>query len=103
MPSIGDYLSLVMHFILAFGIAFLLPVLLMLMERAGLVTRDQLKRGRRYAVLVAFVIAAVATPPDVLSQFMLAVPLILLYEISLIAIWFTERRRAREAAGSELL
>ena len=103
LPSIGDYLSLVMHFILAFGIAFLLPVLLMLMERAGLVTRDQLKRGRRYAVLVAFVIAAVATPPDVLSQFMLAVPLILLYEISLIAIWFTERRRAREAAGSELL
>ena len=103
LPSIGDYLSLVMHFILAFGIAFLLPVLLMLMERAGLVTRDQLKRGRRYAILVAFVIAAVATPPDVLSQFMLAVPLILLYEISLIAIWFTERRRAREAAGSELL
>ena len=103
LPSIGDYLSLVMHFILAFGIAFLLPVLLMLMERAGLVTRDQLKGGRRYAVLVAFVIAAVATPPDVLSQFMLAVPLILLYEISLIAIWFTERRRAREAAGSELL
>lgn len=103
LPSIGEYLSLVMHFILAFGIAFLLPVLLMLMERAGLVTRDQLKSGRRYAILVAFVIAAVATPPDVLSQFMLAVPLILLYELSLIAIWFTERRRAREAAGSELL
>ncbi len=103
LPSIGEYLSLVMHFILAFGIAFLLPVLLMLMERAGLVTRDQLKRGRRYAILVAFVVAAVATPPDVLSQFMLAVPLILLYELSLIAIWFTERRRAREAAGSELL
>ena len=97
LPSVGDYLSLVMHFILAFGIAFLLPVLLMLLERAGLVTRDQLKSGRRYAVLVAFVIAAVATPPDVLSQFMLAVPLIILYELSLIAIWFTERRRARDA------
>jgi sec-independent protein translocase protein TatC len=92
-----------MHFILAFGIAFLLPVLLMLLERAGLVTRDQLKRGRRYAILVAFIIAAVATPPDVLSQFMLAVPLIVLYELSLIAIWFTERRRARETTGSELL
>jgi sec-independent protein translocase protein TatC len=103
LPSIGEYLSLVMHFILAFGIAFLLPILLMLMERAGLVTRDQLKSGRRYAILGAFVIAAVATPPDVLSQFMLAVPLILLYEISLIAIWFTERRRAREPKGSELL
>jgi sec-independent protein translocase protein TatC len=97
MPAIGDYLSLVMHFILAFGIAFLLPILLMLMERAGLVTRAQLTRGRRYAILVAFIVAAIATPPDVLSQLMLAVPLMLLYELSLIAIWFTERRRAREA------
>jgi sec-independent protein translocase protein TatC len=99
LPAMGEYLSFVMHFILAFGIAFLLPVLLMLMERAGLVTRDQLKRGRRYAILVAFVVAAVATPPDVISQFMLAVPLILLYELSLVAIWFTERRRAREKAA----
>ena len=96
LPAMGQYLSFVMHFILAFGIAFLLPVLLMLLERAGLVTRMQLVKGRRYAILVAFVIAAVATPPDVLSQFMLAIPLILLYELSLIAIWFTERRRARQ-------
>ena len=95
LPAIGEYLSLVMHFILAFGIAFLLPVLLMLLERAGIVTRDQLKRGRRYAVLIAFVVAAVATPPDGLSQFML------LYELSLIAIWFTERSRAR-GAGAEI-
>jgi sec-independent protein translocase protein TatC len=102
LPAVGEYLSLVMHFILAFGIAFLLPVLLMLLERAGIVTRRQLTSGRRYAVLVAFLVAAVATPPDVLSQFMLAVPLILLYELSLIAIWFTERRRAREA-GTEAL
>jgi sec-independent protein translocase protein TatC len=101
LPAMGEYLSFVMHFILAFGIAFLLPVLLMLIERAGLVTRDQLKRGRRYAILVAFLVAAVATPPDVLSQFMLAIPLIVLYEISLVAIWFTERRRAR--AGAEAL
>ncbi|MDT9598059.1 twin-arginine translocase subunit TatC [Sphingosinicella rhizophila] len=99
LPAVGDYLSLVMHFILAFGVAFLLPILLMLMERAGLVTRQQLKGGRRYAILIAFVIAAVATPPDVVSQFMLAIPLILLFELSLIAIWFTERRRARTAAS----
>lgn len=98
LPAVGEYLSLVMHFILAFGIAFLLPVLLMLLERAGLVTRQQLTSGRRYAILVAFIISAVATPPDVLSQFMLAIPLILLYEISLIAIWFTERRRSRDTS-----
>ena len=98
LPAVGNYLDFVTRFLFGFGVAFLLPVLLMLLERAGLVTRDQLKRGRRYAIVVAFVLAAVLTPPDVISQFMLAVPLILLYEISLIAIWFTERRRARDAA-----
>jgi len=98
LPAIGYYLDFVMRFIFGFGVSFLLPVLLMLLERAGLVTRDQLKRGRRYAIVVAFVLAAVLTPPDVISQFMLAIPLILLYEISLVAIWFTERKRAREAA-----
>ena len=98
LPAMGEYLSFVMHFILAFGISFLLPILLILLERAGLVTRDQLKSGRRYAILVAFVIAAIATPPDIISQFMLAIPLILLYELSLIAIWFTERKRAKEKA-----
>lgn len=98
LPAIGDYLSLVMQFVLAFGVAFLLPVLLMLLERAGLVTRDQLRRGRRYAILIAFIVAAIATPPDVISQLMLAIPLIFLYELSLIAIWFTERKREKEKA-----
>lgn len=97
LPAIGNYLDFVMRFIFGFGVAFLLPVLLMLLERAGLVTRDQLKKGRRYAIVVAFVIAAVLTPPDVVSQLLLAVPLVLLYEISLVAIWLTERRRAKEA------
>src|SRR3546814_20902979 len=89
-----------MHVILAFGIAFLLPVLLMLLERAGIVTRDQLKRGRRYAILVAFVIAAVATPPDVLSQFMLAIPLICLYELSLVAIRPEDSRVGKECVST---
>ena len=70
----------------------------MLLERAGIVTRDQLVAGRRYAIVAVFVIAAVLTPPDILSQLLLAGPLVLLYELALIAIWFTERRRKRDAA-----
>ena len=100
LPGVGNYLDFVTRFIFAFGVAFLLPVLLMLLERAGLVTRLQLKRGRRYAIVVAFIVAAVLTPPDVVSQLMLAVPLVLLFEFSLIAIWFTERRRARDKSGA---
>ena len=95
LPGIGDYLDFVTRFIFGFGVAFLLPVLLMLLERAGIVTRAQLKSGRRYAIVGAFAVAAVLTPPDVISQFLLAVPLWGLYELSLIAIWFTERRRAK--------
>jgi len=98
LPGVGNYLDFVTKFIFGFGVAFLLPVLLMLLERAGIVTRRQLKSGRRYAVVIAFVIAAVLTPPDVVSQLTLAVPLVLLYEVALIAIWFTERRRARRKA-----
>ncbi|WP_260583302.1 twin-arginine translocase subunit TatC [Sphingopyxis sp. PET50] len=93
LPSVGNYLSFIMQFVMAFGIAFLLPILLMLLERSGIVTRQQLVSARRYMIVAAFAIAAVATPPDVLSQFLLAVPLILLYEISIFAIWFTQRRR----------
>jgi len=101
MPAIGNYLSFVTRFLFGFGIAFLLPVLLMLLETAGLVTRAQLKKGRRYAIVIAFVIAAILTPPDVVSQLLLAIPLLLLYEFSMIAIWFTERKRARKAAQAE--
>ena len=99
LPGIGNYLSFVTQFLFGFGVAFLLPVLLMLLEAAGLVSRAQLKKGRRYAIVIAFVIAAVLTPPDVISQLLLAVPLLLLYEFSLIAIWFTEKRRSRGAAA----
>ena len=98
LPAVGNYLDFVTKFLFGFGVAFLLPVLLMLLERAGIVTRAQLKAGRRYAVVGSFAVAAVLTPPDVVSQLMLAVPLVLLYEVALIAILFTERRRAREAA-----
>ena len=100
LPGVGNYLDFVTRFMFGFGVAFLLPVALMLMERAGLVTRQQLKRGRRYAILIAFVLAAILTPPDVLSQFLLAVPLIVLYELSLVAIWLTERKRNRAASAA---
>lgn len=105
LPGTGDYLALVMQFILAFGISFLLPVLLMLLNRANIVTRAQCVGARRYAIVGIFIVAAVATPPDVVSQLLLAVPLLLLWEGTLILMWFTERgdikRRAAEEAAIE--
>ncbi|MCJ8190636.1 twin-arginine translocase subunit TatC [Sphingomicrobium aestuariivivum] len=112
LPGIGNYLSFSTKFLFGFGVAFLLPILLMILERAGLVTREQLAKGRRYMIVGAFFIAAVLTPPDAVSQVILAVPLILLYEFALVAIrlthWKKTReqaravgRRAKAAAGSE--
>ncbi|RSU51737.1 twin-arginine translocase subunit TatC [Sphingomonas sp. S-NIH.Pt15_0812] len=98
LPAIGNYLSFIMQFLFGFGLSFLLPVLLMLLERAGIVSRQGLIKARRYAIVGATAIAAVLTPPDLMSQVLLAVPLILLYELAIIGIWFTERRRAREGA-----
>ncbi|MBB3861391.1 sec-independent protein translocase protein TatC [Novosphingobium hassiacum] len=101
LPGTGDYLSLVMQFILAFGISFLLPVLLMLLNRAGIVSRDQLVRARRYAIVVIFAVATVATPPDVVSQLMLAIPLLFLFEGTLIVMRFTESADAKRKAEEE--
>jgi sec-independent protein translocase protein TatC len=97
LPGVGNYLSFVMQFMFGFGLSFLMPVLLMLLEAAGIVTRAQLIGARRYAIVAAFAIAAVLTPPDIGSQLMLAVPLCILYELTLIATWFTERKRARQS------
>lgn len=97
LPGVGNYLSFVMQFMFGFGLAFLMPVLLMLLEAAGIVTRAQLVGGRRYAIVAAFAIAAVLTPPDIGSQLLLAIPLCILYEFTLIATWFTEKRRGRAA------
>lgn len=101
LPDIGNYLKFVMQFLFGFGLAFLMPVLLMLLETAGIVTRKQLVGARRYAIVANFAVAAVLTPPDVGSMLLLAVPLVLLYELALLGIWFTERSRARDAAKQE--
>lgn len=101
LPGTGDYLALVMQFILAFGISFLMPVLLMLLNRAGIITLEQTKGARRYAIVGIFIVAAVATPPDVISQLLLAIPLLLLFEGTLILMWFTERRDARGKSAEE--
>jgi sec-independent protein translocase protein TatC len=98
LTSVASYLDFVMQFLFAFGLAFLLPILLMLVERAGLVTRKQLVSGRRYAIVGCFAVALVLAPPDAGSMIILAIPLVALYELALIAIWFTERRRGKEAA-----
>jgi sec-independent protein translocase protein TatC len=100
LPGTGDYLSLVMQFILAFGISFLLPVLLLLLNRAGIVTRKQLSGARRYVIVAITIVAALITPPDVVSQLMLAIPMLLLFEGSLLFMWFGERRAAKEAAAA---
>lgn len=93
LPGVGNYLSFVMKFIFGFGIAFLLPVVLMLLERAGIITLEQLRGGRRYAVVGIAAISAVLTPPDLMSQILMLVPLYGLYEMAIIAIWFTRRRQ----------
>ena len=101
LPNSEDYLGLVMQFILAFGLSFLLPVLLLLLNTAGIVSRAQLVGARRYAIVAVFVVAAIATPPDVISQLMLAIPLLMLFEGALAIMWFTEARSAREKAAEE--
>ena len=96
LPAMGEYLGLVMQFILAFGISFLLPVLLMLLNRAGIVSRTQLVTARRYVIVAVFAVAAVITPPDIVSQLLLAVPLLLLFEGSLVLMRLSEKKAAAE-------
>ncbi|TNE32722.1 MAG: twin-arginine translocase subunit TatC [Alphaproteobacteria bacterium] len=91
LPSAGDYLGLVMQFILAFGMSFLLPVLLLLLNRAGIVSREQLSSARRYVIVIIVALAAVVTPPDPGSQLILAIPLMLLFEGALLVMRWQER------------
>ena len=108
LPKVSEYLGLIMVLIFAFGLVFQLPVVITLLARVGLVTADGLGKKRKYAIVAAFVAAAVLTPPDPISQLGLAIPTLLLYEISILSARYVEKKRAdnrakedAESAGSD--
>jgi sec-independent protein translocase protein TatC len=100
LPKVSDYLTLVTTLLLSFGLCFQLPVILSLMGIAGLVSSKLLAGGRRYAIVAVFVVAAILTPPDPISMMTLALPGVLLYEISILCVWMIELRQRREQAGA---
>lgn len=103
LPKVSDYMSLVTTLLLAFGLCFQLPVVLTLVGMAGLISSKALAEGRRYAIVAVFVVAAVVTPPDPISQTMLALPIILLYEISIWCVRLIERGRRRDEESRDIV
>jgi sec-independent protein translocase protein TatC len=103
LPGVGNYLNFVCRFLFGFGAAFLLPIVLMILERAGIVTREQLANSRRYAIVAAAAGAAVLTPPDVVSMLLLLIPLYGLYEFAILAIRITHWHAARKSRRSNLV
>lgn len=95
LPKVSDYLSIVMALVLAFGFCFQLPVVMTLIGMAGLISSQTMAKGRRYAIVAVVVVAAVVTPPDPISQMMLAIPMVLLYEVSIWCVRLIERRRKK--------
>jgi sec-independent protein translocase protein TatC len=101
LPRVSEYLSLIMTLIFAFGVVFQLPVILTLLGQIGLIDSAFLKKQRRYAIVLVFIVAAVLTPPDVFSQLALALPGLALYELSILSVRTLERKRERERAARE--
>jgi len=93
LPKVSEYLNLITSLIIAFGLCFQLPVLLSLLARVGFVNSDYLKKGRKYAIVIVFLIAAFLTPPDLISQIGLAIPTLILYEISILIVSIIEKKR----------
>ena len=91
LPKVSEYLNLITSLIIAFGLCFQLPILLSLLARVGFVTSNYLKKGRKYAVVLVFLFAAFLTPPDLISQIGLAVPTLILYEISIYIVSIIEK------------
>ena len=94
--KVNEYLSLIMRLIFAFGISFQLPILLNLLARIGVVNSDYLKTRRRYVIVIIFAMAAILTPPDPITQVGLAIPLLLLYELSIFTVRFIEKKKMKE-------
>ena len=94
--KVNEYLSLIMRLIFAFGISFQLPILLNLLARIGIINSEYLKKRRRYVIVIIFALAAILTPPDPITQVGLAIPLLLLYELSIFTVRFTERKKNNE-------
>jgi sec-independent protein translocase protein TatC len=104
-PKVNEYLSLVMRLVFAFGLSFELPVVLTLLTKVGIISTTGMRKNRRYAIVIAFIAAAILTPPDPISQLGLAIPIILLYEISILCARLVEKKRKeaeQEAKADEI-
>lgn len=102
VPRVSEYLGLIMTLLFAFGFVFQLPVVLTLLANAGMITADDLRKKRKYAIIITFIVGAVLTPPDPISQIGLAIPTLLLYEISILSVRLVDKRRAAQRAEAGL-